>query len=285
MGPQEPEVRVDVVLRGDSVDDQIEAPRELGEGGLVARDREVLGAEALGVGLFGARGAEHRDVGAHGRRELHAHVAEAAEAEHRHAITLLAVPLTEGRVGGDPGAEQRRRARGIERLRHLENEVLGDHDLGGVAAVGRRLPIHLGAVVGLRRALLAELLVVQAAVAAVAARVDHAPHAGEITHLEPGDLRAHARHAADDLVPRHHREDRVAPLPAGLMDVRVTDTAEQDLDEHVARADFAAIDPERSESLVCSGCTVGEGLHVGLQRVGCRRDYGAVDLQEKMVNP
>src|SRR5689334_11213826 len=102
--------------------------------------------------------------------------------------------------------------------------MLGHHDASRIAAVGRGLPIHLGAVVGPGRNLGAELLVAAAARAAVAARVDHAAYARQIADLEPGDPLADARHATDDLVTGHHWIHRVAPIPARLVDVGVAHT-------------------------------------------------------------
>ena len=190
----------------------------------------------LRIGLLGLGGAEHGDLGAHGGGELHGHVAQAAEAHHADLVALLAVPLAQGRVGGDARAEERRGAGGVEALGHLEDEALVHHDLRGVAAVGGGLAVHLGAVVGEGGALLAELLEVFAARIAVAARVHHAAHAGQVADLELLDVGAHGLHAAHDLVAGHHGEDGAAPLVADLVDVRVADAAVEDVDVHVVRA-------------------------------------------------
>ena len=47
---------------------------------------------------------------------------------------------------------------------------------------------------------------------------------------------------ARDLVARHERERRLAPLLACGMDVGVADAGERDLDQDVARAEVAALD-------------------------------------------
>ena len=129
----------------------------------------------------------------------------------------------------------------------LRTKRLVHHDLRGVAAVGRRLAVHLGAVVGEGRALLAELLEVALAGVAVAAGVDHAADADQVAGLELRHLAPTARHAAHDLVARDHGEDGAAPLVARLVDVGVADAAEEDVDQHVVRARVAALDGERRE--------------------------------------
>ena len=122
-------------------------------------------------------------------------MAQAAQAHHAHPVALLAVPLAQGRVGGDARAQERRRTRGVETRGNAQGEALVHHHLGGVAAVGGRLPVHLGAVVGEGAALLAELLRVPLAGGALPARVHHAAHARQVAHLEAshGDPTAFTR--------------------------------------------------------------------------------------------
>ena len=59
-----------------------------------------------------SRGGEQDGVGAQGVGELHAHVAEAAEADDADLLALAGAPLAQRRVGGDAGAQQRRGAAG-----------------------------------------------------------------------------------------------------------------------------------------------------------------------------
>jgi len=58
----------------------------------------------------------------------------------------------------------------------------------------------------------------------------------------PGDAAADRGHDARDLVARHHREDRAAPLLAHLVDVAVADAGEGDVDEEVVVAQVAVLD-------------------------------------------
>jgi hypothetical protein len=92
---------------------------------------------------------------------------------------------------------------------------------------------------------------------ALAAGVDHAADTGEVAHLEARHLRADLLDAADDLVARDHREARVAPLVAGLVNVGVADATEQDVDEDVGRAGIPAIDRERRQGRLDGRSGVG----------------------------
>ena len=67
---------------------------------------------------------------ADGRGELHAHVAEAAQADDADLLALADLPVTQRRVGGDARAEQRRGGGEIELVGNLEREGLVDDDGG-----------------------------------------------------------------------------------------------------------------------------------------------------------
>src|SRR5690606_1919367 len=134
-------------------------------------------------------------------------------------------------------------------------------DAGGVAAVGGRAGVALAAVVGGGHAVLAVLLLAGRALRARAAGVDEAAHADGVAGLEPGHGRADGGHAADDLVPGHHREDAAAPFVACLVDVAVADAAPEDVDGHVVRARRTALDRERRQR--AAGGSGGVGGRAG----------------------
>ena len=102
------DVGVDVVIGGDGVEDEVEAAGVLLHLVGVAGDDDFVGAEAEGVLLLAGRGGEDHDVGAECMGELHAHVAQSAEADDADLLALGDPPVAQGRVGGDAGAEQRR---------------------------------------------------------------------------------------------------------------------------------------------------------------------------------
>ena len=53
--------------------------------------------------------------------------------------------------------------------------------------------------------------------------------------------------ASDDLVTGHHREDAATPLVAGLVDIGVTDSAVEDVEQDVPGAGGAPLDGERRQ--------------------------------------
>ncbi|MFT3765446.1 MAG: hypothetical protein QM820_08030 [Minicystis sp.] len=206
--------------------------------------RNSCAPRRLASASFEGEELDERHLGPHRRAQLHRHVPEAAEPEHRHAMTLADVPAPERRVRGDARAEQRRDARERALVGDAQDEALVDDDLRGVAAVGRRLAVALHAVVGPDPAVLAILLQALLAGRADAARVDQAADTGVVAGLELGHLGAHPLDAADDLVAWHHGIGGVRPLVADLMDVRVADSAVEDPDQDVVLARVAALEGE-----------------------------------------
>ncbi len=86
--------------------------------------------------LFGEVGEEHH-VRAHRRRQLHAHVAEAAEAHDAHLAAGAHLPLAQRRVGGDARAEQRRHGRQLGLgVSDAQDELVLHHDVVRVAPEG-----------------------------------------------------------------------------------------------------------------------------------------------------
>src|SRR5207244_9662996 len=77
------------------------------------------------------------DVRSKRMRKLHGHVAQSAEANHTNFFALGNAPMMHGRVGRDPGAEQRRGSGEIEVGWKTQNEMFIDDDAFGVAAVGK----------------------------------------------------------------------------------------------------------------------------------------------------
>ena len=130
------DVGVDVVLGGDAVEDEVEAAGVLLHLVGVARDDDLVGAEPERVLLLARRRGEDDDVGAERVGELHAHVAQPAEADDADLLALGDAPVAHRRVGRDPGAEQRRGAGEVEVGRDAQDEALVDDDAVGVAAVG-----------------------------------------------------------------------------------------------------------------------------------------------------
>jgi hypothetical protein len=79
------------------------------------------------------------------------------------------------------------------------------------------------------------------AVCARAARIHHAANARKLPDLESGCLHADLHYAPYDLVSGHERIVLRPPFSPHGMDVRVADPAIEDLETHVARSHFAAL--------------------------------------------
>ena len=123
----------------------------------VAGDDDLIGAQAEGVLLLAGRGGEDDDVGSERMGELHAHVAQPAETDDADLLALGDAPVAHGRVGRDPGAEQRRGPGKVEVGGNAQNEAFIDDDAVGVAAVGDAAEVLVRGVEG-ERQVRAELL-------------------------------------------------------------------------------------------------------------------------------
>jgi hypothetical protein len=98
------------------------------EGGRDAGGVERFRAQAPTVLLLLQRLRQDGDLGAHRVRDLHGHVAQAAEPDDADVLARASAPALERRVGGDASAQQRRGT--VDALRHREDVVGVDDDLG-----------------------------------------------------------------------------------------------------------------------------------------------------------
>ena len=87
------------------IEDEIEAKSVLLHLVGVAGHDDFIGPQADCVLLLVGRGCEDDDVGTERTGELHAHVAQPAEADHANLLALCDAPAAQGRVGRDPGTE------------------------------------------------------------------------------------------------------------------------------------------------------------------------------------
>ncbi|MNV40938.1 hypothetical protein D3C71_1325590 [compost metagenome] len=197
---------------------------------------------------------------AQGPRELHAHVAQATQADDAYLLARAYFPVAQRRIGGDAGAQQRRDGLEVQLVGDLHDEMFLRHDAIRIATEGELVAAAFLVVIGQRGAFLAVLLQVQAAGLAVPAGIHHAAHAGVIARLELGDVLAHLRDAADDFVARHHRVHRIAPIAARLMQVGMANAAVQDVNQHVVVARLAAREAEGNERGVGTVGGVATGL-------------------------
>ena len=130
-------------------------------------------------------------VRAHGMRQLDAHVAQAADADHADRVPRSHLPVAQRRVGGDARAQQRRDGGQLcLGVTDAQDVALVHHDLLGIPAerVARR--VRRRPVVGADH-VVAVVLQPRVAVLAALAAIDDAADADQIAHLEAGHLRAH----------------------------------------------------------------------------------------------
>ena len=124
-------------------------------------------------------------------------------------------------------------------MRH--HEVLGDHDVGGVTALGDGA-VAVNSAVGADVALEAVLLLALLAVHALAAGVHHAADADAVADRVLGDLGANLGDDAGDFVAGDQRVLLGAPVTADGVDVGVADAGELDVDQDIVGSHFAAFD-------------------------------------------
>jgi len=68
-----------------------------------------------------------------------------------------------------------------------------------------------------------------------AARLYHATNTRTLTWLEFCNALANLSHHAGDLVSRHHRINRIAPLITGLMNITMANTTILNINKHIFR--------------------------------------------------
>src|SRR6185312_17465278 len=91
--PQQVQVGIDVVLRGDCVQDEIKAVELLVHLLLVLGDNHFICAQALCIFLLPGRGGEQDHVSTQSVRELHSHVSEAAQADDPNFLPFADLPV------------------------------------------------------------------------------------------------------------------------------------------------------------------------------------------------
>ncbi len=221
----------------------------------------MVGAHPLAVGLLGQRLRQHRHLRAKRVRDLDAQVTEAAEPDDRDLRTRPRAPVTQWRIQRDAREKQRRGDVEADTCGDRGHEMLVDHDVGGIAPVGRAT-VAPDAVVGADEAFDAVLLEARLAALAGATRVDHHPDTDPVADGEPGNRGADVLDRPGDLVSRHEREVHLAPLLASGVDVGVAYAGKRDLDEHVIWSDFSSFDGGLLERHLGARRGVGGHLHL-----------------------
>jgi hypothetical protein len=201
--------------------------------------------KSWGTGWIGFRGCrDHRDIGAHGRSELDAHVPEAAQPGDSYLGARPDAEFAKRRIRGDSGAEQRRSAADVQARGKAADELLPNDDMVAVTTVGDGPVLQILAAIG-HDPVRAELLVSRHAVLAGEVAVDKTSDGSAVSDLELGHRGAGAGHHADDLMTGDHRIDAHAPIVVRHMQVGMANSAVSDLDRDVFGPKPASLDRHR----------------------------------------
>jgi len=106
-----------------------------------------------------------------------------------------------------------------------------------------RLPVLFKAVERERDSVLAEHLAACSAFRAHSTGVNDAAHADEFAFTEAVRIGAQGGDSANDLVTRHDRKVRGAPVVVHFADVAVADTAVENINNHIIRTRITALEP------------------------------------------
>ena len=101
--------------------------------------------------------------------------------------------------------------------------------------------------VGEGHAVEAILFLADGAFGAGAAGVDEHSDSSDVAYFELGDSAAGGGDGADDFMARHHGVDSVAPFVASHVQVRVADSAVENIDDDVVGKWLAAFEGKRSQ--------------------------------------
>src|SRR3989442_6325347 len=146
--------------------------------------------------------------------------------------------MPDWRVRGDAGTEQGGDVRKRELRGDLERVIFIHDDLRRVAAVRRSLLVLLGSVVCPGYLFRAVLLQAFLAALADSTGIHYCANAGEFADFESLHLGPDACYATDNFVAGDHRKNRATPLVPCLMNVRVTDAAVENFDQHIVWTQF-----------------------------------------------
>src|ERR1700676_3445850 len=219
---QQTQIRVQVVLRRDRVEDKVEAARMFFHLGVVLRNHHLVSSETQSVGGFAWGRGEQHDVSAEGMGKFYAHMPQPAKADNADLLSLPDFPVAQRRIRGDAGTKKRRGAGGVELIAHTQHIGFVYHDAVRVAAVGNSAKNLVLAVVRQGHELLTKLLLPGETTRTDAARVHHTTDRGDVVLLEFLDGAADLDHATHDLVARDAgigcRHD-VLPLVAHLVQI------------------------------------------------------------------
>ncbi len=237
-------IRVDVVVGGDRVEDEIEALGVLLHLVRILRNDDFVCAEADRVVFLLRTSREDNDVSSKCMGKFHAHVSESAETDDADFLALRDAPMAHGRVRCNSRAEQGSSSGKIQIRGNAKDKLLVDDDTVGVTTIGDASEMFVWHVEG-QRQVRAELLEASLALGTGAVGIDQTANCGEVSSFELGDSGADLGHAADDLMAGNDGVNgghEFAPLISHRVKVGMADAAEQDFDLYIVFGWFAPRD-------------------------------------------
>ena len=216
---------------------------------LVAGRQGARGSELLGKVSLTQAARQNGDLSPLRRRDLNAHVSQATKTQNGDLVTRAHVPSGNGRIGGDPGAQQRSCRHEAQGVGDATDEPLVDDDLLAVPALGDGA-VDVTGVVCSHGPVETGLLLSCRALLTVAAGIDQTPDTHPVAGLVLRHLGTDGLDDTGDLVTDGEREMRVTPLVADRVDVGVTDTCSLDGNDDVVRARISPFDVDNPERRV-----------------------------------
>jgi hypothetical protein len=183
------------------------------------------------------------NLGAEGSGKLHTEVSEPAEPGHGDPGARPDPGGSQGFPHGDPGAHQRGGSGRVEPVGQVVGELLAQHVLAAVAALGHRAVDAVGATVGADGPLVAEVLLTRLAHRAGPAGVDDRTDRDPITRGEAGDRGADGHDRAGELVAGNQVLGGLVHQAVNRVQVAVADTAIVDAHRDVVDSQVAALEP------------------------------------------
>src|ERR1700733_8507801 len=226
--PQHAKQAVDVVIGRNAIEDEVETARVLRHLVGIARNHDFIRAEPQCIVLFIRRGCEENHMRAKCMRELQSHMTQPAQSDDPDLLALGHAPMMERGKCRDAGAKQRCRSGQIKIGRYLQDKALVDDNAVRIAAVGDAARVLVREVIG-EDEIRTELLQTLFALGTGAIGIDHTADGGDVSYLEFLNTGADFGDAANDLVAGNagiHRGHHTAPLIAHLVEIGVTDAAE-----------------------------------------------------------
>ena len=159
-------------------------------------------------------------------------MAQSAEPQHGYLLARSDVPLSDRRIGGDAGAQQRSCRHEIQGIGDAANKPLIDDDFLRIATLGDS-SVDISGIVSTDRPVETRLFLPCLALLTASARVDQTSDAYSISRFVLRNPGTNGLNDSGNLMTNGQREVRLAPLVANGVNVRMTDSSSFNVDDDV----------------------------------------------------